>query len=287
MRRVRGGHIVGSFQVKPTSATPPTRIALKALSFFLASPGDVSEERRTLKRWLEPQLQDHGHELYAYEYDTGIAFHAGATFQDQIPYPSDELARVTVCILGERLGGDVGDAFRVPDGFEKWLAEWQRPLGSPISSPGAREHEGIIPLTGTLFELLDAIRAVERDQDRKVLIFVKGSAATVPTRKWNENPKLEDVSLARKFGMSEEHDRLTELAKNGEQGAAEAESYLSGEYRKQLSYVDAVLRILKQKARSFETFANPAVLRERLLHHTSPENSARFEKRGGESGATR
>jgi hypothetical protein len=82
----------------------PDRKRLDKQSFFLASPGDLCEEREGLLLRLRNDLQRQGYDAYAYEYDRSLIFQGGATYQDQIPFPSDTLARVTICLFGEKLG---------------------------------------------------------------------------------------------------------------------------------------------------------------------------------------
>ncbi len=235
----------------------PHRKHLEQQSFFLASPGDLAAERSQLYVRLQQDLRSQGYDAYAYEYDPDLGFQAAQTYQDQIPYPSDPLANVTICLLGEKLGSGVGDAFRLSDGFAAWLAQWQEPLGSPIALPDERLGRGgrTIPLTGTLFELLDALRAAEPGSGREVWIFAKGKKPhTLPHGTWSANPTLGKVDLVRNFGLNAYHTRLTETAKSLSPHTAEAQDYLRNHYDEQLSYLDAVLRILRDKSRHVETF---------------------------------
>src|SRR5262245_29312337 len=134
-----------------TSASP-IRVLLPKQSLFLASPGDVAEERAALFVRLTRDLENQGYGFFAYEYDPDILVLSGPALQNQIPFPSDPLARVTICILGEKLGSSVGDRFVFPDGFRPWLVNWQSNLGAPIALPGEQGvggSSGLIPLTGT------------------------------------------------------------------------------------------------------------------------------------------
>jgi hypothetical protein len=82
----------------------PRRITLESPAFFIASPGDLADERDAIKQWYEVELQErYAIDVYAYEYEPEL-FTARATYQNQIPYPSDEEAVVTICLLGENWG---------------------------------------------------------------------------------------------------------------------------------------------------------------------------------------
>jgi ankyrin repeat protein len=93
---------------------------------------------------------------------------ANGTWQEYIPCPSDLNVGVVICLLGERLGSPLPDYFPL-SAAEIALPPWVR---FPWPDDGATQT---VPLTGTLFELLDAIQGGQRSGRNQpaTLIYVK------------------------------------------------------------------------------------------------------------------
>ena len=79
------------------------------------------------------------------------AWPATGTWQEFIPRASDPQVALVICLFGERLGLPLPDYFPLPE--ELALPDWVR---FPWDEAAAAEA---VPLTGTLFELLDAFQA--------------------------------------------------------------------------------------------------------------------------------
>lgn len=82
---------------------------------FLSSPSDVEAERDAVKRVVGRINGEHAgepaFELVRWE---DVYYTADSTFQDQIPRPSD--CDLVVCVFWKRLGSDLPERFRRPDG---------------------------------------------------------------------------------------------------------------------------------------------------------------------------
>lgn len=209
-------------------------IQLGAPAVFIGSPGDLSQERQALKLWLEPEIAErNGVSLFAYEYDMAY-FQSGLPPQQQIPFPSDPFTVATIGMFSERVGSFVGNDFILPDGFRAWLDAWQRPIGSPIGLPGGPRR--LIPLSGTMFEVLDAIRTATHD--KPIYLFVKGGEKCTPRDAWSKSKRIEKVPPERGCGFNIEREKG------------------NPEYDAQLGMLDAFLRILNEQKVHFETFSN-------------------------------
>jgi hypothetical protein len=101
---------------------------------------------------------------------------ATGTWQEYIPRASDPNVGVVICIFGERVGLPLPCYFQLPQ--ELALPSWVR---FPWPSTGSADG---VPLTGTLFELLDAIQGWERSGRIRpeILCFVKADRGRFEAR---------------------------------------------------------------------------------------------------------
>jgi len=117
---------------------------------FLSSPGDVEPERDIVEqvvRRINDRHGENGFDLYRWEHEH---YTAAATFQDQIPQASE--CDVVVCIFWKRLGSELPDQYKRPDG----------------TAP-----------TGSEFEFEQAIDAATSSDDQLPDIYVYRSGAKV------------------------------------------------------------------------------------------------------------
>lgn len=117
---------------------------------FLSSPGDVEPERDIVEqvvRRINDRHGENGFDLYRWEHEH---YTAAATFQDQIPQASE--CDVVVCIFWKRLGSELPDQYKRPDG----------------TAP-----------TGSEFEFEQAIDAATSSEDQLPDIYVYRSGAKV------------------------------------------------------------------------------------------------------------
>jgi tetratricopeptide (TPR) repeat protein len=128
-------------------------MALKSLSVFVSSPGDVAEERLIARRVigrLEAQFGDVLHlEPLFWEHEPLLAT---ASFQEQIPRPSE--TDIAIAILWSRMGTALPGHIRRPD-------------GSSYSS-------------GTEFEFEDAVEGFRRNGKPELLVYRKTAPPTWP-----------------------------------------------------------------------------------------------------------
>lgn len=106
---------------------------------FLSSPGDVETERNATERVVARINAEHSAPVFETIRWEDNYYTADSTFQTQIPKPS--ACDLVVCIFWKRLGSDLPDSFRRPDGslptgteyeFEEAL---QHAAGSPERLP--------------------------------------------------------------------------------------------------------------------------------------------------------
>ncbi len=137
---------------------------------FVASPSDVGAERsaaiavaKSLCETLPVPVR--------VEFYEDLTLSAGVSYQPQIPSPADPNCIATICILGEKFGSPI-TAFpgvppgRIPPDLLAYCAE--RSIDVSID-PQCYDHGSTLPLSGTLFEFLEACRG-----PGEVLLLIKG-----------------------------------------------------------------------------------------------------------------
>jgi ankyrin repeat protein/energy-coupling factor transporter ATP-binding protein EcfA2 len=141
-------------------------------TIFIASPSDVSEERKIAARVCQSIVSQTSTPIETYWWERTRAWNAGLSWQEQIPRPSDPQCRLTVCIFGEKLGSPLAalkEGRSLPNDFVTFVKRKNLPidLGSDPEK---------IPLTGSVFEFVDAWLGAEKNGS-KVLLFLKGDAS--------------------------------------------------------------------------------------------------------------
>ena len=146
---------------------------IKHLQIFISSPGDVAEERALCAKVIQRLQGEFSHRVKLdpifWEHEP---LRASATFQDEIPLPSE--TDIVVSILWTRLGT------RLP---EKYSAE-----------------EGQLPPTGTEFEVRDALQAFEANGNPDLLIYKKTAEPMASTKDRDKLQRiLQQQDLLEKF----------------------------------------------------------------------------------------
>lgn len=126
---------------------------------FVASPGDVQRERQIVERLVHDVsllAQVNSFLWEQIEFDIGSA----RKIQEYIARPSDAAENFTIvfCIFGERIGTPLPKDYPVPEEIRSFIAAHNsKHPEMPIITDGT--DIGGIPLTGTLFELIDVLQA--------------------------------------------------------------------------------------------------------------------------------
>jgi ankyrin repeat protein len=119
------------------------------------------------------------------------------TWQDYIPRASDPNVDAVICLFGERIGEPLPSYFQLPSGFN--LPSW-------VQHPWTGLAKDRVPLTGTTFELLDAMQTKsEQRQHNRVLTYVKADS-----RRFYATDLLPDE---RAYGLEHHYDALRGSAK--------------------------------------------------------------------------
>ncbi len=118
----------------------------------IAASEDMKAEREVCRRVVNDIARDvhdrQGLQAYAWKY-ADHPWTGEETYQHQIPRTSDPNVKAIICLFGERMGEPLPPSFELPE--DLILPEW---VTHPWESDGT---DGKAPLTGTLFELLDAL----------------------------------------------------------------------------------------------------------------------------------
>ena len=147
---------------------------------------------------------------------------ADGTWQERIPRTSDPKA-ITICLLGERIGQPLPAYFPLPDDL---------PLPSFIVPPGKRGAG--VPLTGTVFELLDATLGPRGPNIKnRVYCYIKGPGNLI-------SRSVNDVR-AREYGFNE-HFRALHY------GRSRPTKKDEDDYDQQMRWLDRLVRVLFQDA---------------------------------------
>ena len=168
---------------------------------------------------------------------------ASGTWQDYIPRPCDPNAELVICLFGERLGEPLPDYFERPADLElpPWIKWPWRGNPPPDGDPGT------VPLTGTLFELLDALKGWRRGETKgpAVLCYVKGDPALFADR--NKPP------LQKQYGFGQHFARLAE----------NKEALLTSNYAQQITWLDRFFTNFR--SHPLNLFDDTGDLRQKLL----------------------
>jgi hypothetical protein len=138
---------------------------LSRRTVYVSCSYDMADEASVVERVLaelnrnRPQGDDW--DFYRWT-GSDTTWSASGTWQEFIPRPSDPNVALVVCLIGERLGCELPATFPIPVELSTSLPKWVR------WSPSADDGPGIVPLTGTLFELLDAVQS-----GKDILCYVK------------------------------------------------------------------------------------------------------------------
>ena len=136
---------------------------------FVAGSSDIKPARERVETLVEAQLRYAGLDrvrTYSWDIDyeiTGAGFDPRRTMQCQLPRPTARNCLAVVCIFGERIGLPLEDDFDVLQiaGWERWKNPNHRyravhPWPHNEADANALLNDGAYPLTGTVFEFLDA-----------------------------------------------------------------------------------------------------------------------------------
>jgi len=135
-------------------------------SIFVGSPGDLSAERDLVATIIGEAGA--GYSVDAYRWDADAfehSFSGSRTPQSQIPRASSSLA--TVVMFSERIGSPVPDTV-VPPEIRRFIADNRLAIS-------CRPRGNEIPLSGSVFELLDALQS-----RRDALILLRGREPLSP-----------------------------------------------------------------------------------------------------------
>lgn len=185
-------------------------------TIFFAAPSDMARYRDQIQTEVDRYIQENG---YADRYQTYCWKNeedpdAGVTWQGNIGSPLDPNCVLTIVLLGERIGEPV----RALRDFEaQRIPELVNPRADPLTgseSTSIAAEWGVdvesndpakVPLTGTVFEFLEAMLACERRQSA-VSVFVCGDGAQLKTRHGDSR------DLERNFGFRRHYDTLKDAA---------------------------------------------------------------------------
>jgi ankyrin repeat protein len=143
-------------------------------------------------------------------------------YQPQIPSPADPACIATICILGERLGSGISRFPDTPRGeLPTDLAEYCAHHGISVAvEPKDYGPAHVLPMTGTLFEFLEACRG-----RGKVLLMIKADPNLVRNR--DSNP------IDRGFGLRQH--LASVLASTGSAAATMSKRW--SEYNEQIGWL--------------------------------------------------
>lgn len=157
-----------------TLTTADTRDAWLALPYktiFLSCSSDMAHAVPVIEALVQ-ELNirvPRGDRWHLYHWSKSDVFWpTGRTWQERIPRPCDPKVDFVVCLLGERLGEPLPADFPLPSDL---------PLPAWVKQPWPGGTATGVPLTGTLFELLDALEGPSKERLRdRTLVYVKVDA---------------------------------------------------------------------------------------------------------------
>jgi ankyrin repeat protein len=174
--------------------------SLKQKTIFVSCSSDMSAEVEVIHQVVEELNRNlpEGDRLNIFHWaKNDIVWTANGTWQEYIPRTSDPRICMVICLIGERLGSPLPDYFPFPLGEMK-LPTWVRFPWTEIDTKNA------VPLTGTLFELLDALNKQKESPQKKpeILVYVKAD------RTLFSNPSL--TPDQRQYGFEQLYQKLSE-----------------------------------------------------------------------------
>jgi len=147
-----------------------TRIAeewqLKRRTVFVSCSSDMEPEAKVVRTVLEElnrSLPDNDRWALYHWTEADETWSATGTWQQNIPRARD--AGLVICLFGERLGIPLPDYFPCPHDLQ--LPPWVK-----FPWPDGGDSQAV-PLTGTLFELLDAVQSPAEETQKQVLCYIK------------------------------------------------------------------------------------------------------------------
>ncbi len=167
--------------------TPEGFRKLEHPSIFIAGSGDIIEMREQVEAALNEVLSEMGgrdrYRPFSWDVDVGTdGFSQARSMQKNLPRPSDAECCGLICVIGERIGLPLETDFdlKLIPGVEKWLAsdsKFRLAEGYPEDLDERIKvlEEGFYPLTGTSFEVLDALGA-----GKPVLLILLADEAIKP-----------------------------------------------------------------------------------------------------------
>ncbi|MEM8557957.1 MAG: ankyrin repeat domain-containing protein [Bacteroidota bacterium] len=160
---------------------------------------EVKEVKHIAKQLL-PSVPD---DERTYHY-TDQPYWNSSGYQGQIPRPSE--SQIVICILGERAGMPLPASFELPTGFALPNGVLF-PCQDPTTLTGNRKPTGDIPLTGTIYEYLDARFSLSSTGEQpSLLVFIRGDESV---------KRVESSPGSRNWGRGELLDRTYEMKKYG------------------------------------------------------------------------
>ncbi len=161
---------------------------------ILASPGDVSRMRAKVASLFRGQGS---RKIGVYTWETEVdegCFDFDLPAQVQIPLTSDKNCRGLICLLGERIGTAIPRAAFTEDVIAYAQSKQQgKYYLEPDWRPGV-EDDGAFSLTGTVFELLSALklseeRFAETGERFPIFVGVIGDSTVIDRNKepWDKN----------------------------------------------------------------------------------------------------
>src|ERR1700728_1618549 len=133
--------------------------SLSRKTIFVSCPSDMAAEGLVVEQVVEElnRLLPEGDRWdFYYWRKVDEAWPATGTWQENVPRTSDPHVHLVICLLGERIGLPLPDYFPFPRD--------EVMLPDCVQFPWNRtDSADTVPLTGTLFELLDAFSAAQRN----------------------------------------------------------------------------------------------------------------------------
>ncbi|MDX0869758.1 hypothetical protein GOE00_23850 [Sinorhizobium medicae] len=185
-------------------------------------------------------------DLYHWK-NADIVWNSHETWQEHINRTSDPNCHLVICLFGERIGEPLPGYFPCPQDLA--LPDW-------VAFPYLRCDDQV-PLTGTLFELLDAVASAQRCKIDKATVHPNVLCYFMVDRGKFDNPHIE--ARERDYGFLHEHDRLC-------QGSKRLPKKLEIDYDRQVDALDRFATAFFRKGKhSFNTFGrNDATLDENI-----------------------
>jgi ankyrin repeat protein len=151
--------------------------------------GAAAVVRASIERANRHMASGTGWDVYHWEKSDSV-WTSESTWQEHIPRPSDPNCGLVICLFGERLGEMLPASF-----------PWPADLALPDWAAWPAKAADRVGVTGTLFEVIDALYGPQPDgTKRQVLCLFKGSAQKLFAKGLDAG--------AREFGFGQEYTRL-------------------------------------------------------------------------------